>query len=54
MIEFRVLTPKVDVYPAVTRNNLSNLEALLYGGSIPTENGVTKEILGLFPEITIV
>ena len=50
MIEFRVLTPKVDVYPAVTRNNLSNLEALLYGGSIPTENGVTKEILGLFPD----
>ena len=50
MIEFRVLTPKVDVYPAVTRNNLSNLEALLYGGNIPTENGVTKEILGLFPD----
>ena len=50
MIEFRVLTPKVDVYPTVTKNNLSNLEALLYGGNIPIENGVTKEILGLFPD----
>ena len=50
MIEFRVLAPKVYVYPTVTRNNEQNLRALLHGGEIPKEDGFTKDITGLFPD----
>ena len=50
MIEFRVLAPKVYVYPTVTRNNEQNLRALLHGGGIPKEDGFTKDITGLFPD----
>ena len=38
------------MYPAVTPFNLSTEPQILYADNVPDENGVTKEILGLFSD----